>query len=134
MSALLVGVWSTLCGLLIVCASTGATTPGTGAGVAGAFPHGAPDTRSAPVADANVSPVQNFSVAVQRLVTLVAAAGGGLLSLIWARVALSWFSHDSMKKVLAKERARDALVGTLLFVAAITGLVWALAHWVLTGS
>lgn len=78
--------------------------------------------------------VTNFSAAVSRLVTLVAAAGGGLLSLVWARVALSWFSHDSMKKVLAKERARDALIGTLLFVGAISGLVWALANWVVTGT
>ena len=85
-------------------------------------------------AAANDSAVYNFSAAVGRLVTLVGAAGAGLLSLVWARVALSWFSHDSMKKVLAKERARDALVGTLLFVAAISGLVWALAHWVLTGG
>ena len=34
----------------------------------------------------------------------------------------------------SQDRARDALVGTLLFVAAITGLVWGLAHWVLTGA
>lgn len=78
--------------------------------------------------------VSNFSAAVSRLVTLAAVAGGGLLSLVWARVALSWFSHDSMKKVLAKERARDALIGTLLFVGAISGLIWALANWVVTGT
>jgi hypothetical protein len=77
--------------------------------------------------------VTNFTAAIDRLVTLAAAAGAGLLSLVWARVALSWFSHDSMKKVLAKERARDALIGTLLFVGAISGLVWALANWVVTG-
>jgi hypothetical protein len=77
--------------------------------------------------------VTNFTAAIERLVTLAAAAGGGLLSLVWARVALSWFSHDSMKKVLAKERARDALIGTLLFVGAVSGLVWALANWVVTG-
>jgi hypothetical protein len=77
--------------------------------------------------------VSNFTAAISRLVTLAAAAGAGLLSLVWARVALSWFSHDSMKKVLAKERARDALIGTLLFVGAVSGLVWALANWVVTG-
>jgi hypothetical protein len=77
--------------------------------------------------------VSNFTAVINRLVTLAAAAGAGLLSLVWARVALSWFSHDSMKKVLAKERARDALIGTLLFVGAVSGLVWALANWVVTG-
>lgn len=96
---------------------------------------GAPDVRvgAATPAPANVSPVANFSASINRLVELLGVAGSGLLALVWARVALSWFSHDVTKKVQAKERARDALVGTLLFVAAITGLVWGLAHWVLTG-
>ena len=81
----------------------------------------------------NSSTVGNFSASIGRLVELVGVAGSGLIALVWARVALSWFSHDITKKVQAKERARDALIGTLLFVAALTGLVWGLAHWVLTG-
>jgi hypothetical protein len=81
----------------------------------------------------NSSPVANFSSSIGRLVDLLGVAGSGLLALVWARVALSWFSHDVTKKVLAKDRARDALIGTLLFIAALTGLVWGLAHWVLTG-
>jgi hypothetical protein len=80
------------------------------------------------------NPVGNFSSAINRMVELVAIAGSGILALVWVRVALSWFSNDITKKVQAKDRARDALVGTLLFTAAITGLVWGLAHWVLTGS
>jgi len=82
----------------------------------------------------NASPVDNFTASVDRLVELLGLAGSGLLALVWARVALSWFSHDVTKKIQAKDRARDALVGTLLFVAALTGLIWGLAHWVLTGS
>jgi hypothetical protein len=78
--------------------------------------------------------VGNFTAAINRLVDLVGLAGGGILALVWARVALSWFSNDVTKKVQAKDRARDALIGTLLFTAAITGLFWGLAHWVLTGS
>ncbi|HZY69481.1 MAG TPA: hypothetical protein VFF67_00690 [Thermoplasmata archaeon] len=85
------------------------------------------------VAAANGTVVANFSDAVGRLVTLVGAAGAGLLALVWTRVAFSWFSNDLGKKIQAKDRARDALVGTLLFVAAITGLVWALARWVVSG-
>ena len=78
--------------------------------------------------------VGNFTAAINRLVDLVALAGSGILTLVWARVALSWFSNDITKKVQAKDRARDALVGTLLFTAAVTGLFWGLAHWVLTGT
>ncbi len=78
--------------------------------------------------------VANFTASINRLVELVAFAGSGLLALVWARVALSWFSNDLAKKVQAKDRARDALIGTLLFVAAISGLFWGLAQWVLSGS
>lgn len=86
------------------------------------------------VPSAAPSPVANFTNSINRLVDLVAAAGGGILALVWARVAFSWFSNDITKKVQAKDRARDALVGTLVFTAAITGLVWGLAQWVLTGA
>jgi hypothetical protein len=82
----------------------------------------------------SASAVGNFSAAINRLVELLGLAGSGLLSLVWARVALSWFSNDLTKKVQAKDRARDALVGTLLFTAAITGLFWGLSQWVLTGG
>lgn len=85
------------------------------------------------VADTS-APVGNFSDSINRLVELVALAGSGLLALVWARVALSWFSNDITKKIQAKDRARDALVGTLVFMAAVTGLLYGLAHWVLTGS
>jgi hypothetical protein len=85
-------------------------------------------------AASNGSAVGNFSAAVGRIVVLIGAAGGGLLAIVWSRVALSWFSHDVTKKVQAKDRARDALIGTLLFAAALSGLIWGLAQWVLTGT
>jgi len=86
------------------------------------------------VAGTTSAPVNNFTASINRLVDLVTLAGSGILSLVWARVALSWFSNDITKKIQAKDRARDALIGTLLFLAAVTGLLYGLAHWVLTGS
>jgi hypothetical protein len=97
-------------------------------------PAGTPVAGPRPATTPTSGPVANFTAAINRLVELVGLAGGGLLALVWARVALSWFSNDVTKKVQAKDRARDALVGTLLFVAAVTGLVYGLAHWVVTGS
>jgi hypothetical protein len=94
----------------------------------------APGRAAGPAVGGSGGAAGNLSAAIGRLVTLVGAAGGGLLALVWARVALSWFSNDVGKKVQAKDRARDALVGTLIFVAAISGLFWALAQWVVTGG
>ncbi|MCI4339712.1 MAG: hypothetical protein L3K06_02645 [Thermoplasmata archaeon] len=80
------------------------------------------------------SPVANFTAAISRMVSLLAVSGSGLLAIVWARVALSWFSNDVSKKIQAKDRARDALIGTAIFVAAISGLLWGVAHWVVTGT
>jgi len=102
----------------------------------GAIP-GAVSHPLAPASSASpptTGPVANFTAAIDRMVELIGVAGGGILALVWARVALSWFSHDVTKKIQAKDRARDALIGTLLFVAAVSGMVYGLAHWVVTGS
>ena len=82
----------------------------------------------------NASVVGNFSAALGRIVTLLGAAGGAILAIAWARVALSWFSNDITKKTQAKDRARDALIGTVIFAAALSGIVWGLAQWILSGS
>ncbi|MCI4349667.1 MAG: hypothetical protein L3J93_05575 [Thermoplasmata archaeon] len=82
----------------------------------------------------NGTAVGNFSHALERIVALVAAAGSAILAIAWARVALSWFSNDVTKKIQAKDRARDALVGTVVLAAALSGLVWGLAQWILTGA
>lgn len=121
----------------VVLGFTIAATMLSGAGGASLpFPatHVGSATRTGSVPSAAAGAVSNFTAAINRLVELVGLAGSGILALVWARVALSWFSNDIAKKVQAKDRARDALVGTLLFVAAVSGLVWGLAHWVVTGT
>jgi hypothetical protein len=117
--------------LMLVAVAIASTLPPSGPAVSSArtVPHGT----MGPVSGVVDSSVANFSASLQRLVTLVGSAGGAILALVWTRVALSWFSNDVTKKVQAKDRARDALVGTLIFGAALSGLIWGLAEWVLTG-
>ena len=114
--------WALVAALLLLGAVPGAANAGV-----------LPGAHARDVGNVSSGSVANFTAAINRLVELVGLAGSGILALVWARVALSWFSNDVTKKVQAKDRARDALVGTLLFVAAVTGLVWGLAHWVVTG-
>jgi len=99
-----------------------------------AGPTAAPREGSGPSAAVAPTPVDNLTGALQRTVSLLALSGSGLLAVVWARVALSWFSNDVAKKVQAKDRARDALIGTVIFVAAVSGLLWGVAHWVVTGT
>ncbi|MCI4357591.1 MAG: hypothetical protein L3J95_04395 [Thermoplasmata archaeon] len=113
-----------LAGLLV---TLGAWGPGPGPGAIG------PPSPSSHelVPSGNGSVVGNFSAALGRIVTLLGAAGGAILAIAWSRVALSWFSNEVSKKMQAKERARDALVGTVIFAAALSGIVWGLAQWIL---
>ena len=115
------------CVALVVLLTIGTLLPSAQAG-------SPPSVVPAPASSTASTPVANFTAAVNRIVTLLGVSGGGLLAIVWARVALSWFSHDVSKKIQAKERARDAIIGTLIFTAALSGLIWGLAHWVLTGS
>ncbi len=104
------------------------------AGGGSATPLATVPSHLAAAASTNATAIGNFSAALGRIVTLIGAAGGAVLAIAWARVALSWFSNDVSKKIQAKDRARDALVGSLIFVAALTGLIWGLAQWVLSGG
>ncbi len=109
---------------------------GIGATAPGAIP-ARPEISFAPghfSSSGNDTVVANFSAALGRIVTLLGAAGGVILAIAWARVALSWFSNDVSKKMQAKDRARDALIGSLIFAAALSGILWGLAQWVLTGA
>ncbi len=119
---------ASIVGLLVL--TTMPIGPVSSPGSAGANPGAdrGPPAASTPTA------VANFTAAIQRTVSLLALSGSGLLAVVWTRVALSWFSNDVAKKVQAKDRARDALIGTVIFVAAVSGLLWGVAHWVVTGS
>lgn len=96
--------------------------------------HDAPAHANLPTTAATNPSVSNFTNAISRIVELLGLSGSGLLAIVWTRVALSWFSNDVTKKVQAKERARDALIGTILFTAAVSGLLYGLAYWVVTGA
>lgn len=76
----------------------------------------------------------NLTGSLNRLVLIASIAAGAIVTLAWVRVGISWFSNDPTKKVGAKDRARDAAFGTFILLAAVSGLAWGLAHWVLTGS
>lgn len=77
---------------------------------------------------------QNLSASLNRLVLIASIGAGSVVTLAWCRVAISWFSNDPSKKITAKDRAKDAALGTFVLLAAVSGLAWGLAHWVLTGS
>jgi hypothetical protein len=119
---------SALAAVLLVAPGALGAAPGAATSAASAGSGHAASAASTP------SPVANLTAALQRTVSLLALSGSGLLAVVWARVALSWFSNDVSKKVQAKDRARDALIGTVIFLAAVSGLLWGVAHWVVTGT
>lgn len=107
----------------------------SGPGHAQAFPAHERSTQSGnATGTAGTNVTGNLTMSLDRLVLLAGLAAGAVVTLAWVRVALSWFSTDPTKKITAKDRARDALLGTFILLAAVSGLAWGLAHWVLTGT
>ncbi len=114
-------------------ASHGSAVTSIGPGTPSAFVAPPGIGRTTSLTGTSTNATQNLSAVLDRAVLLVSIAAAGVITLVWSRVALSWFSHDPSKKVQAKERARDALVGSAILLAAVSGLAWGLASWVLTG-
>lgn len=127
-----VGVLSATLLLLLLTPGLSPARGGTSAGVK--LTEGREDSSFLPRAASVPNSTDNLTAALGRMVLLVGLAAGALVTLVWSRVAVSWFSHDPSRKVQAKERARDAAIGSFVLLAAVSGLAWGLARFVLTGS
>ncbi|MCL4412270.1 MAG: hypothetical protein M1526_02815 [Candidatus Thermoplasmatota archaeon] len=70
---------------------------------------------------------------VQRAFGLVAGVSGLIIAILWVPIAVGYFSKDLDRKADAKERTKDALIGTVLFVMAISGVLYAVVHFIVVG-
>lgn len=70
---------------------------------------------------------------VQRAFGIVAGIAGLVIAILWVPIAIGYFSRDLDRKADAKERTKDALIGTLIFVMAISGVLYAVIHYIVVG-
>ncbi len=68
-----------------------------------------------------------------RLMAVVIGISAVVIALLWIPIAFSFFSADEQKRYMAYSRARNAAIGTLIFVLAVSGTLYALFHYIAVG-
>lgn len=70
---------------------------------------------------------------VQRAFGIIAGVSGLIIAILWVPIAIGYFSKDLDRKADAKERTKDALIGTVIFVMAVSGVLYAVVHYIVAG-
>ena len=70
---------------------------------------------------------------VNRFFSIIVGISAVVIALLWIPIAIGCFSEDERKRYDSKIRAKYAALGTVIYVLAITGTIYALAYYVVTG-
>ncbi|MCL5789222.1 MAG: hypothetical protein M1290_02000 [Candidatus Thermoplasmatota archaeon] len=95
------------------------------------FVHG--ETGNQPQQLATVSNSTQISGMVQRAFGIIAGISGLIIAILWVPIAIGYFSKDMDRKADSKERTKDALIGTVIFVMAVSGVLYAVIHYIVAG-
>ncbi len=95
------------------------------------FVHGAPTNQILP--PQTTSNATQINEIVQRAFGIIAGVTGLIIAILWVPIAIGYFSKDMDRKADAKERTKDALIGTVIFVMAVSGVLYAVIHYIVAG-
>ncbi len=93
--------------------------------------HGQVINNNAPSTSTNNS--TQINGIVQRAFGIVVGISGLIIAILWVPIAIGYFSRDLDRKADAKERTKDALIGTIIFVMAVSGVLYAVIHYIVVG-
>lgn len=89
--------------------------------------YGFPSAQSVTVTNSTVYQI------MQRAYEIVVGIAALLIAILWVPIAIGYFSRDLDRKADAKERTKDALIGTIIFIMAITGILYGVIHYIVVG-
>lgn len=81
----------------------------------------------------NATSTQVYDI-LNRVYLLVASVSAIIIALLWIPIALGFFSSDENKKTDAKMRLKNAVIGTVIYVLAISGVLYAIFTYVVSGT
>ncbi|BAB59779.1 TVG0629505 [Thermoplasma volcanium GSS1] len=76
----------------------------------------------------------SISSILSRLDTIVLSVSAVIISILWIPVALEFFSSDESKRISARTRLKNAAIGTFIYIMAVSGILYALVKYIITGS
>ncbi|HLH86684.1 MAG TPA: hypothetical protein VKU79_07475 [Thermoplasmataceae archaeon] len=77
---------------------------------------------------------QQIQEITQRLDEIIVSVSAVVLLILWIPVALGFFSSDESRKIEARYRLKNAVIGTFIYILAASGLVYAIFNFIVTGS
>lgn len=71
---------------------------------------------------------------LNRIYLLVGSVSAIIIALLWVPIALGFFSSDENRKTSAKMKLNNAIIGTLIYVLAMSGAMYAIFTYVVNGT
>ncbi|MGP6220033.1 hypothetical protein [Caldiplasma sukawensis] len=71
---------------------------------------------------------------INRLTDLAIGVSASIIVIFWIFIALSFFSQDENRKMEAYARAKNGAIGTIIYIMAVSGILYALFKYIIVGS
>lgn len=68
-----------------------------------------------------------------RIYEVVASVSAILIAILWIPIAIGFFSTDENKRYEARLRLKNAMIGTFVYVIAVSGFLYTLVNYLVTG-
>jgi nitrogen fixation/metabolism regulation signal transduction histidine kinase len=69
-----------------------------------------------------------------RIDEIIISFSAVLMLILWIPVAVSFFSIDENKRVEARQRLKNAIIGTFIYALAISGVIYAIFKYIASGA
>ncbi len=71
---------------------------------------------------------------LNRVYLIALSVSAIVIALLWIPIALGFFSAEETKKTEAKMRLKNAVYGTIIYVLAVSGVLYAIFQYIALGS
>ncbi|MGC8609206.1 MAG: hypothetical protein ACP5UV_04970 [Thermoplasmata archaeon] len=68
-----------------------------------------------------------------RAETVIISVSAVIISILWIPIAFEFFSSDDSKRYNARIRLKNAVIGTIIYIMAISGVIYALFKYIVMG-
>ena len=69
----------------------------------------------------------------QRLYEVILSISALVIAILWIPIAIAFFSEDEDRRTHAKLRLKNAMIGTVIYVLAVSGTIYAIFYYIATG-
>ncbi len=83
---------------------------------------------------AQIATSVQLTTIVNRLYEVVISISAVIIAVLWIPIAISFFGSDENRRFEARARLKNALIGTFIYVIAVSGVIYAVVNYIVTGS